>query len=352
MPRRMQLIMSNVAGDVEKFAMVNERIAGQINLLSLNATIEAARAGDAGRGFTVVASEVKELAKQASGNSLEFRKVVLSKIEQGRNIINKLVEDLEGNRLSEMAQTLVQLIVRNLFERTADVRWWATDSAFYGALENPTPEALQYAQKRLGLINRFYTVYLNLVLVDKKGTIVAVSEPSKFPNAAGSDVSRQKWFMESLATRSGDQYVVEDINYNAQHNNQPVSIYATAVRAGGDINGEVLGVLGIVFDWPEQSRVIVEDEPTLSEDEWSRTTVMLLDANHRIIASSKRDDLFQHYPLHAEGRRKGSYQDDKGNTVAFAQTIGYQEYDGLGWFGVIVQKPVSIKEIEASMHIE
>ena len=327
-------IIGTIEKRIEEHMFVNQRITSQVNLLALNATIEAARAGDAGKGFAVVASEVKNLAMQAANASKE-----LGAIRADTSALQGKFTEKECERFSEMSQTLVQLIVRNLYERTADVRWWATDDALFRCLESLDRASIDHAAARLALINRFYSVYLNLLLVGVDGKIIACSQPAKFPRVTGDNISQLPWFQKAMATTSSDQYVVDDISHSPPHDNKLVAVYAAAVRKEGNVNGKILGVLGVIFDWEAQSETIVQTEPSLSEDEWKRSRVLLLDQNMRIIAASDNNEILLPFMLEHNGRQKGHYFNNDHEMIAFAKTLGYQEYDGHGWYAAVVQQP-------------
>ena len=77
--------------DIENLAQEISSISSQTNLLALNATIEAARAGDAGKGFSVVAGEVKALAGSTE-KAVESIATILSEMTQSLAETRQLVE--------------------------------------------------------------------------------------------------------------------------------------------------------------------------------------------------------------------------------------------------------------------
>lgn len=84
--------------EIQKIIGVIEDIAFQTNLLALNAAVEASRAGEAGRGFSVVAAEVRNLSTRTTDAAREIQELISSSVQQMKNGAD-LVRDV-GSSLS------------------------------------------------------------------------------------------------------------------------------------------------------------------------------------------------------------------------------------------------------------
>ena len=318
-------------------------ITHEIRILALNALIEASRAGSAGVGFAVVAKEVKSVSQRITDISHDMGKELASSIGDLNKVGGAMLAQLEeakGQRLKDLVLNMIDIIDRNLYERSCDVRWWATDTAVVEALEQADESKRRFASERLGVILNSYTVYLDLWIADLNGNVIANGRPELYPGVVGSNVADQAWFRDALATASGDHYAAQDIEVAARLGSRQVATYSTAVREGGRASGRVLGALGIFFDWGSQAAAVVNGV-RLTPEEKKLTRCMLVDREGRIIASSDgKGILDEKFRIRgrAGAQKADFYTTADGTAVGFAETPGDETYPGLGWFGVIEQK--------------
>ncbi|WP_391089685.1 methyl-accepting chemotaxis protein [Vibrio sp. NH-UV-68] len=113
--------LANNNANITEILSVIEGISEQTNLLALNAAIEAARAGEQGRGFAVVADEVRNLASRTQDSVGEIRHVIENVQKGTRDVVQAIQEgnDLANDSASHVKRAAAEL--NHIFEAIASI---------------------------------------------------------------------------------------------------------------------------------------------------------------------------------------------------------------------------------------
>ncbi|MEM9826123.1 MAG: methyl-accepting chemotaxis protein [Planctomycetota bacterium] len=313
-------------------------VNSETKVLALNARIEAARAGTYGAAFSVVAEEMQNLSDKTSHIANEMASRTRDKTAELMSMIDSTIR---GTRLSDLALTNIDLIDRNLYERTCDVRWWATDSSLVDGLSDPNEKSLRYASKRLGVILDAYTVYHDLLLCDASGRVVANGRPDQF-RCVGENLSKADWFTNAIASRSGDEYGFDPPHASAVMQNRPTAVYSCGVREHGDARGDILGALGIFFNWQGLAQPILDNIPVPVQEQ-AVTQAYIISREGKILASNQDRALGENLRISEMQRvfksAKGFYvADDKDQRwcIGHAHAPGFETYT-TDWYSIVMQ---------------
>lgn len=268
-----------------------------------------------------------------------------------RQAFQRLSNDLLGNLSSESlkkttlemkakAQVAVDIMVRNLYERTADIGFLASDdeirrylldepdlSRQANSFQDTAEQARQeLGQRREGLRHRFreyvqkYSVYHNIILLDPQGKVVLQLDTDNPVEQSGDPLVQ-----ETLTTGSG--YVETFRHSDLLPRERESLIYSYRVMDGQ----RALGILCLCFRFENETEGIFHN--LIEAGDW--TVLMLLDSQGKVIASSDP----WHIPV---GATLETTLDEQGRIVRFAgreylsitrRTGGYQGYLGPGWLG-------------------
>jgi hypothetical protein len=310
-----------------------------IQLISLNGIVFASKLGKRGAALGPIFNQITRTGDFVTSRMEDLLKEMA---------LGEL--DLNLKALENFSKQAIDLIDRNLFERSADIRWWSTDQYFWKALMNPSEEYFRKAGERLKVINGSYTMYRNLVLADSRGEIVACSRTEMRNELKKINVSDQYWFQQGMRTPRSSEYAVQDVaKSNLEKTKDRSLIYSGGVRSDGAREGESIGVLGILFDWDTEAQKILctclPRDPNGAQIEGS--AAFYTNKNGEIIETTHSENFPVGLKLQGPkpimgigaGESVSGILDFNGvqYIIGSSKAKGYREYEGLEWSAHIVR---------------
>ncbi|MGV6816821.1 MAG: chemotaxis protein CheW [Thiotrichales bacterium] len=259
------------------------------------------------------------------------------------DLLQKLTDETikkTTDQFASISQVAVDIVIRNLFERTADIGFLATDqdirnylieiktSGFDGEFDvEAHQQREEYLAKRFMDYVAKYSVYSDIVLLDTSGNVLVRLDSTQ-------EVSSTDDPLVADAINTSDEYVEIYRHVDLCPDQENSLVYAFRVTEDNSEGSEALGVLALVFRFDNEMDGVFSN--LKSDDDWFE--ISLLDQSGRVISSSDP----YHIPI---GARMDMVVDDAYRIVRFggreyvaktSKSNGYQGFFGLGWYGHIM----------------
>lgn len=313
-------VMPEIAGYSGDFASVNKRWGAAITAGMI----------EAGRMDQEAATLFNPLIQDMGSTKEKFRLI------QDRLIHAILYEMVKKAvlELSDAAKFAINILKRNLYERTADVGYLATDGDLLAFMrldaDDPgQPEARARMAARLREYQKEYTVYDEIIALDPTGRVrVQLDESCPIEKSSDPLIART---LGMDANASGDKYVETFRATDLRPCARQALIYSQAIL---DADGRPLGVLCLCFDFEDEMRRICADLAQGGDI----AAAIILDERGTVIASARPSvaPVGATLPLSLSTDFSIIRLDGREHLAATRRTDGYQGFHGLTWYGMAV----------------
>lgn len=245
---------------------------------------------------------------------------------QNKLTYNLLIENLQKLVLdnASKAQVAIDLLIRNLFERTADVGFLATDDDIRVFLKQPraTAEQIRFIENRLREYVKKYSVYDEILIFDTRGNVKAHLDKGN-----PIDASKDPLLAQTIASTADylETFRHSDLQANRRHS----LIYSCKITETNQKSSPVLGVLCLCFRFDDEMQGIFANLLTAGEI----GIINILGANGRVIASSDEHEVPLQSRIHYQNPIALTCYQRRDYIVNTRATNGYQGFSGLGWKG-------------------
>lgn len=213
--------------------------------------------------------------------------------------IHQVLIDTIQDKVRFSATLAMSVMDRNLYERANDCRWWALNSEIRQILsqhehkQSLSTESQQRLHDILSYINKLYTVYTNILLFDRTGQVLAVSNPSE-SEWVGRNLPQRQDVQACLNLKSTQAYHVSEFSDNPLYNDKPTYIYYGAVKDWSQQNtldSHNIGGIALVFDsTPQFAAMLADTEAQYTNSQvQARSFSLYIDPQGLIISSTHAD---------------------------------------------------------------